>query len=67
MDGETFLSSSFFFIIFKPSGIIERREIKRGVSLDWFSGRRSPTRVAGAERNQAADLTDGEAQRIERE
>lgn len=57
----------FFFLPFKPCGIIERREIKRGVSLDWFSGRCSPTRAAGVQRNQAADQMDGEAQRIERE
>lgn len=51
----------------EPCRIIERREIKRGVSLDWFSGLRSPTRASRVQRNQAADQMDGEAQRIERE
>lgn len=61
MDGVPFLFS------FKPCWIIERREIKRGVSLDWFFGWCSPTRAARVQRNQAADQMDGEVQRIERE
>lgn len=56
-----------FIFFFMPCGIIERREIKRGVSLDWFSGRCSPTRADSVQRNQAVDQMDGEAQRIERE